>query len=412
MEARVLGIDLSDESTTLVYFGETEALTFKTLVAREKLKETWYVGDDAFDQSLGELSVTDRLLTLTAKHGTATIQGKKYHGNELLRHFLKEIIEKSVNKFDARYPDEIVISIPKVESNITNQIMDCFVDLGYYRSHIHIISRSESFIYYVMSQNKDMWTNNVGLFFVSDTKIHYYELRVHRGSVPNPVVIAQREDIHEGFDQDILSTPKGIKIADDILTSIGKEVLARKIFSSILLVGRCFSEVSWAENFMRVVCQRRKVYSEQALFAMGACYRGVDFASPKSPFHFTCICDGRLSSTVSLPLINKNKECDTPIARAGDNWYTASSQWRMIADGVNSLDFKITPLDLRKRRMKVVKISLDFLPKRPQKTRRIDVRTVFKDAQTMMVEIKDAGFGDIYPMGKKAHLIKEVNLWD
>ena len=125
MEARVLGIDLSDESTTLVYFGETEALTFKTLVAREKLKETWYVGDDAFDQSLGELSVTDRLLTLTAKHGTATIQGKKYHGNELLRHFLKEIIEKSVNKFDARYPDEIVISIPKVESNITNQIMDC-----------------------------------------------------------------------------------------------------------------------------------------------------------------------------------------------------------------------------------------------------------------------------------------------
>ncbi len=349
MEARVLGIDLSDESTTLVYFGETEALTFKTLVAREKLKETWYVGDDAFDQSLGELSVTDRLLTLTAKHGTATIQGKKYHGNELLRHFLKEIIEKR---------------------------------------------------------------NNVGLFFVSDTKIHYYELRVHRGSGTNPVVIAQREDIHEGFDQDILSTPKGIKIADDILTSIGKEVLARKIFSSILLVGRCFSEVSWAENFMRVVCQRRKVYSEQALFAMGACYRGVDFASPKSPFHFTCICDGRLSSTVSLPLINKNKECDTPIARAGDNWYTASSQWRMIADGVNSLDFKITPLDLRKRRMKVVKISLDFLPKRPQKTRRIDVRTVFKDAQTMMVEIKDAGFGDIYPMGKKAHLIKEVNLWD
>ena len=35
-------------------------------------------------KSLGELSVTDRLLTLTAKHGTATIQGKKYHGNELL----------------------------------------------------------------------------------------------------------------------------------------------------------------------------------------------------------------------------------------------------------------------------------------------------------------------------------------
>ena len=29
MEARVLGIDLSDESTTLVYFGETEALTLK-----------------------------------------------------------------------------------------------------------------------------------------------------------------------------------------------------------------------------------------------------------------------------------------------------------------------------------------------------------------------------------------------
>ena len=60
---------------------------------------------------------------------------------------------------------------------------------------------------------------------------------------------------------------------------------------------------------------------------------------------------------------------------------------------------------------KNIPIVLDFLPKRPIKTRRFYFRTKFLDDKIMNVEIEDAGFGDMYPPTDVKRNI-EVNIWD
>lgn len=409
MNIRALGIDISDSGTDLVFYSVGEAMSFPTAICKVKEKDEWCVGEEAYKKLLsGTGVITDRLLTLTAKHKTATLDGIKYKGKEILKKYLQHIIDLAVSQLDIGYPEEIVVSIQKVEAELVHQIISCFVELGYLKSHVHVISRCESFIYYTMNQGKEIWNNQVGLFHLSEHELTYFELRVQRG-YKTAMVMAELEETDENFDLNILRTTTGAKLGDQIVYSLAQRVLQRKLFSAVILSGKGFENLEWAENFVRYVCNRRKVFFDEHLFATGACYRAVEFASPKPLHHFTCICDGRLRSSVHINVVNNSKESAFALASAGESWYTLEKQLRVIADNMSDLELSITPVDMRKK--KTVKIPLDFIPKRPAKTMRLDLKTMFKDSKTMIIDIKDAGFGEIIP-SSQAHFVKEVDLWD
>ena len=93
MTPRVLGIDISDASTNLVYYTEEESYRFPTVICRQKNGEAWFVGEEAYGNALsGNGVVTDKLLSLTGRQGTATLGGIKYEGRELLKLFLEIIL--------------------------------------------------------------------------------------------------------------------------------------------------------------------------------------------------------------------------------------------------------------------------------------------------------------------------------
>ncbi|MFR4578934.1 MAG: DUF5716 family protein [Clostridium fessum] len=61
-----------------------------------------------------------------------------------------------------------------------------------------MISHAESFVYYVMSQKREVWSNQVGMFELSENGLHYYELRVQRG-LRQMQVVADQEELEESF---------------------------------------------------------------------------------------------------------------------------------------------------------------------------------------------------------------------
>ena len=81
-----------------------------------------------------------------------------------------------------------------------------------------------------------------------------------------------------------------------------------------------------------------------------------------------------------------------------------------MPDGVKEIEITIVPVD-SKRRRKVVRIPLDFLPKRPPKTTKVSIHTTFTDVNTLRLEIKDEGLGELFP-SSGAHVVQEVGLWD
>ena len=409
MNPKVLGIALSDISTNLIFYPDDEALIFPTVISKKKGEDAWVVGEDAYALALdGKGIITDKLLKLTRKDGIATIDGTRYEGKEILKIYFREIINAGMEKLYKEKPDEVVVAMSGLEEDIVGDIREAFVGLGYQPNHIHIISKEESFIYFVLSLKKDIWNNKVGMYDLSDVSLTYYEMLVNRNS-RKLLVNAESENMDEAFNLQILNNPSGAKLADKILTSVAEKVMDKKKFSSIFLTGQVFAEHEWADGFISYLCSRGKVYLDTNIFAKGAAFKGVDLASENSIYNLTAICEGRLRSDVYINVENNGKDGKIYLAKAGDFWDEPGTELLMIPDEKEVIDLSVVGVDGKVK--KSIPIVLDFLPKRPIKTSRFYFRTKFLDDKIMNVEIEDAGFGDMYPPTDIKRNI-EVNIWD
>lgn len=409
MNPKVLGIALSDISTNLIFYPDDEALIFPTVISKKKGEDAWVVGEDAYALALdGKGIITDKLLKLTRKDGIATIDGTRYEGKEILKIYFREIINAGMEKLYKEKPEEVVVAMTGLEEDIVGDIREAFVGLGYQPNHIHIISKEESFIYFVLSLKKDIWNNKVGMYDLSDVSLTYYEMLVNRNS-RKLLVNAESENMDEAFNLQILNNPSGAKLADKILTSVAEKVMDKKKFSSIFLTGQVFAEHEWADGFISYLCSRGKVYLDTNIFAKGAAFKGVDLASENSIYNLTALCEGRLKSDVCINVENNGKDGKIYLAKAGDFWGEPDTELLMIPDEKEVIDISVVGVDGKVK--KNIPIVLDFLPKRPIKTRRFYFRTKFRDDKIMDVEIEDAGFGDMYPPTDVKRNI-EVNIWD
>ena len=133
----------------------------------------------------------------------------------------------------------------------------------------------------------------------------------------------------------------------------------------------------------------------------------MDLLREKSAYPYTCICEGRLDSSVSMKVLSKGQESQLFLAKAGDVWYEAGADVEMILDHQDYLEFMITPLDSKKK--KLMRMVLEGFPKRDDKTLKVLVQVGFLDERTMAVTVKDQGFGEFFP-ATEAKIRQEVML--
>ncbi len=450
MEKRLIGLDICDTYTQVCCAGLGEVQNYPTVICKKKDGDVWLVGQDAYASALvGDGVIVDKLLKLLRKEGTATIGGVRYEGLDLMQRFLECVLAAAVREADraeeaentgtgeGNTPEEsagtderisgpaaqadgtgeppqkekraeaeeaagydparvgrLVVTVPKISAKLMDMLVYCADRLQIPRNRIRIISHTESFLYYVLSQKREVWNNQVGMFDLSEDFLCYYEMKVQRG-MRQVTVVADREKLDEGFNLDILDTPSGVKLADRILCSCGERYLQKKLFSSIFLTGKGFESQDWATDFMKLVCARRKVYVDQALFVQGAAYKAADMDRDKTMYPYVLICDGRLDTTVSMKVMRRDREDSMILAAAGDSWYEARTTQEFILDNQQYLEFVIAPADPKRR--KVVKLTLEGFPERDDKTLRIQLQVAFLDENTMAVVVKDMGFGEFYP---------------
>ena len=403
----MIGLDLNDDYTRISCYDEEKSWTIPTVICRKKQEEVWLAGEEAYACTLvGEGVIVDKLLKMVRKDGTSTIGGIRYTGRELLNLFVRKMLEYPMKEFRENEVDQLVISLQQVDAKMTDTLMYCADFLGIPREKVHVISHMESFVYYVLSQKKDLWTNQVGLFDLSNQRLCYYEMKVQRGLRRN-MVQADSENMEEAFNLDILDSPSGSRLADRILCSCGERLLSKKLFSSIFLTGKGFDRTDWAGEFMKLVCHRKKVFAEPVLFARGAAYKGADCRQSATSYPYIFICEGRLKTEVSMRVVRGQKEGSLVLASYGDNWYESKSTMDFILDDQNEIEFTITPLDSKKK--KLVRIPLTGFPKRPPRTTRIQMSLAFLDERTMVTVIRDKGFGELFP-ASDAVIKQEVTL--
>lgn len=395
MDGLVIGMDLCDTYTHISCMEPEQTWVIPTVVCKNKNADEWYVEEEAYAHTLvGDGIMEDKLLTQVMKDGTATIGRIKYEGIYLLKMFLEKALELPKKAAGSREIASIVIAVSCLDVKLMDSLLYCADYLKIPRDRVHLISHTESFVYYVMSQKREVWSNQVGMFDLTNQSLRYYELKVQRG-LRQMQVVADCENLEEGFHLDVLDNTAGARLADRILCSCADRILQKRLFSAIVLTGKGFENTEWAPEFMKQVCSRRRLFVENSLFSKGALMKAADYLQEKSSYPFICICEGRLKTTVSVKVLNHDKEGQLVLAAAGDNWYEAKSTVDFIVTGNPEVEFTISPLDPKKK--KLVKIGLEDFPKRPDRTTKIELSLGFSDDRTMVAVIKDKGFGEIFP---------------
>ena len=134
-----------------------------------------------------------------------------------------------------------MITLPSIDSLIMDRLLYCADYLGVSRGRFHVISHGESFLYYVLNQKKEIWSSYVGLFTLSQNGLRYDEMKVQKG-IRQTTVISDYENLDEHFDLNLLETDSGIRKADRMLCTFAERLLAKKLFSAVLLTGIGFEK--------------------------------------------------------------------------------------------------------------------------------------------------------------------------
>ncbi|MBQ7534857.1 MAG: hypothetical protein IJT43_04475 [Stomatobaculum sp.] len=397
MGERILGIDLTDQGAGVMFSDSEQSFHVPAAICRDKKNDFWYVGEEAYEKALsGKGILTDRLVSLSLKGGTATIRGVRYEGAELLGRFLGMVREGCLRASGGEAPSCTVLVLPLYDRAWMERILEVLPEYGFDSGSISCITRQESFLYYVMNQPREIRTAEVGLFDLNDNALSFYEFQMRRDKRKLFVRVDQ-EDLKEAFALSVLATPNGEKLADKIMSSAAERLLRRKVFSSVFLTGKGFEEYSWAQHFMKLVCQRRKVYLDGELFIKGAVIRGSGLLSGKGDPGFTALCSGRSAASVTMKVERNGQPLEFPVLNAGDPVFSSDMELRLLPGSGENLEFLIEPVATRKK--KLVRVPAPVLPEREEKTSFIDVSLCFPDEDRMLVRLKDAGFGELFPPG-------------
>lgn len=384
-----------EEPEDLAFSGDDNPYVIQNAICKKKGEEVWLVGEDAYQTALfGGGTIVNKLLKLVEVGGSATFERVTYSAEDLMTRFLNETLNLLCRSRGTTKIEAIMFTVQTLSATVLDVLLRAVKRLGIERDKVHFISHTESYLYFVLSQRRELWSNLSILYDLSGDGLNYYELEIMRGVQPN-VAYAKRTFLEEGFSADILSSPSGCRMADAIMTKCVKRMLAGKLVSSCYLSGQAMESCQrWGSGFLEVLCERRRVFYSENLFAKGAVYAALDLLNGKSVYPFTILCEGRVNVDITLDVSHNGVQKTLDISKIGDNWYETKKVFDLIPDEEETLRFRIRKLNDRNYRY--AEIPLKDFPKRPNKCTRLGVTLAFTSENTFTVTVRDKGFGEFY----------------
>ncbi len=409
MEKLYLGIELDDSGCNLTWLnpetrtvqklqdqsGQSEIPAFLCLNIAEN---RWYAGKEAVNaQGEKDCIVLNRLVSLFLSGQHLEVEGEYYTAEDLFQEFLKYVLQEAVKRCGLNIIGSVAICLEQVTIRVAEKITGICGRLGVDSMDVHILNRQECFMYYLMSQKHEIWSNVSFLFDYGKKGLICYEVSLIKGL--RPVTVQSRMEYIKGAPPMELILQEGNErnAADRWFSSLAEKKMSGKIVSSVMLCGEGFSDVSWARQFIRSISSQksRKVYQTDALYGMGASFAAYHLAENYRNFPYRCICDGRTSTSVSIFVDQKGDSEQVILVQAGTNCYEARTSIDLNLIGQKSIDLYVRNVGAQESYKLPMDLS-SFMEDGRERTK-IRLAVAFAKEDTMIVRIEDLGFGEIYP---------------
>lgn len=398
----LLGVDLSDDYTQLSCFTSLEELysvsicndpqkyRIPTVLCSGSTPEEWLFGDEAVDCPPGPDRVKiDDIVALAEQNRSSIVLGVQYTADRLLGRFLEAVLNALQKKIGYTSIKYMTVTVRNLNEALRKNLTVALEQLGVPSDRLRVITHLDSFMYYAVSQNKDIWINDVGLFELRPDELVYYRLSFGRKQEPVTIVA----------DTQHFSEFKGEMVTDEDRDSLVTEferlttgALHKQIVSALFFTGSGFDS-AWADEALKRLCTGRRVFRGQNLFVKGAGYAAKLFAAGEEK-RYLLIGDRVLKSGISMRVFRDGVFSEHRMAAIGQDYEMAGSDADIIMDDTNELDFIVSSVFHKDPVCAIM--TLETLNLRSDRSVRLNVRLTFPDRDTCVITVRDTGFGEIY----------------
>ncbi len=393
-EPYYLGIDLNDDYAMVSCYqpGNKEPETVSTvagseiyhipaLLAKRRNLGLWYYGEEAKKMArTGEVICVDALLKRAVNGEIIGIGEESFDAAELLALFFRKLIDLPLKLGRGGHIDRLVLTVERLNRENMEVFWRIAAGLELTEDQFMVADHRESFYYFALSQQEQLWTHEVFLFEYRKSVMTCCALVRDMRTKPQVVSIREcgRFELAEDRDQEFLG--------------VLQKVFEGRIVTSVYLVGDGF-DGDWMKRSLNFMCRRRRVFLGKNLFSKGACYAAAARAKGAS-WPFIYMGENEMKFNLSLKVKDRGNVAFFHLISAGRNWFEARGECEVILSGTQSVDFwKQLP---NSREAKIESLELTDIPDRPDKTTRIRVTAKPVSDDRVEIELKDLGFGEFF----------------
>lgn len=405
----LVGIDLGREITQMSCFDFTtyEPLPIGRKVHGERVYEIptalavnpehgeWYWIDEEYAKREGVICLKYLLADVT-RDDKITVGRYSVESYQVLKRFLVKVLSILKEYYPTEMIRKLVITVSKKETRLLEYLVRICEEIGIPKNGLVVQNYRQSYMYYALSQPKELWSNNVGMFELEGNALLYSQIDIDRKTVPY-IIGVTRKDLSDGIDWEGLAEEGDAHISYAFLNA-ANTALHKQLVTTVYVTGKGF-ERTWANKALQELCAGRRVFRGQNLFTRGACYAARELSGEGKLEQCLFLDEEMIACNVSLRVYKDAALQEVMLAKAGSLWSEVDSSVDVIPD--DEEEIQITIQDVLKHETKAHMLSLSGFAGRENKMTRFTIRIRFADNMTCIVTLKDNGFGEFCPSSNR-----------
>ena len=369
-----------DKPKTISPIAASEKYAIKVELARDAKKGEWLVGKKLMEKKDDKDLMYKRDLLYKAYEEEDGDQEKKtYKQLGIFFGYLMSLAQQSgVNKHEAA----VVITIDSITETRAKALKRALYEAGVKDSQIYMVDHKESFYFFLSNQSYERFMHDVVLYKYSNGVMR--EIYFSRDNSKKPALVSLEEKRIAQIAPYMDDVTKDVEFEKYLA-----EAFEGKKISTVYVVGEGF-ESDWMKNSLKVLCNRRKVFSGKNLFTMGACC--YPFEGQKGNLLY--IGNSMMQCDFTMDIRVGGADDSISMINVGDNLYKSFCAFDVIIDDQPFITVKTKRIISNEEYENV--LELNDLVERPSMATRLHITAEPVDPFHIKVSVSDLGLGELY----------------
>lgn len=318
--------------------------------------------------------------------------GKESDPVNVLAAFLRRTLSLTKKKYPNEAIRRLVVTTEYRDYRFISTLYRALRKLGIDKDRAMVVDRRQSYIYYVMSQKRELWVNNVGLFDYTKDKLTYCQMQADRFKRPMLVSVSEKDysDYMELFaGDDNTEEEKG-----SVFEGMVQGAIHGQIITTLYMTGPGFAD-GFAGDVMKKLCVGRHLFQGDNLYVNGACYCAREMSGERKLEDFVYLDEDTVASNISMNIYADAKFQEMLLVRAGTPWYQIDYETDIIPDGDSELELNVKNVLTKEKVCHM--IPMEGIPGRTDRKARVGVQIRFAGKDRCIITVRDKGFGEFFP---------------